>query len=429
MTPPDHANVPQSDAAAAKIHALTENPAEIPTQPMGSTMTTRRSSKSTDPITDKVVKAKKDTRGSKPKKGKKKSSDHHPASHTNIQPCQPGCHVSADDATDMIRCALCMAWFHNVCVGEDRRYVGVWTCVSCRGLPALVLNLQTQMNDVLTSIATYQRNDVAQKDELNRLKLENNKLMQKVSNLQNTNSDLTKLIETMSDISTPHISESSNAELSPDVSISVPTNKKFAPLSQLPQDDIPSDLPRQSQRKRVRFSEVPRQTKPPVSVTVIGSSIVRGVAPVLNKSKDYNVDGFVFPGRTAKQINSTLRSIPKSDITVLSAGSNNIEAQPVKDCVDEVRKVVDNISPKRHIRTVIMCQIPHRYDKPQLNKKINEVNSCIAEEIKKYNNVRILKHSVIRDDFKRDMLHFNERGATKFALQIRHEIRKINLIK
>ena len=131
----------------------------------------------------------------------------------------------------MIRCALCMVWFHNVCVGEDRRYVGVWTCVSCRGLPALVLNLQTQMNDVLTSIATYQRNEVAQKDELNRLKLENNKLMQKVSNLQNTNSDLTKLIETMSDISTPHISESSNAELSPDVSISVPTNNKFAPLS------------------------------------------------------------------------------------------------------------------------------------------------------------------------------------------------------
>ena len=134
----------------------------------------------------------------------------------------------------MIRCALCMAWFHNVCVGEDRRYVGVWTCVSCRGLPALVLNLQTQMNDVITSIATYQRNGVAQKDELNRLKLENNKLMQKVSNLQNTNSDLTKLIETMSDISTPHISESSNAELSPDVSISVPTNNKFAPCLNSP---------------------------------------------------------------------------------------------------------------------------------------------------------------------------------------------------
>ena len=136
-----------------------------------------------------------------------------------------------------------------------------------------------------------------------------------------------------------------------------------------------------------------------MSVTVVGSSIVRGVAPFLNQSKEYSVDGFV--GRTAKQINSTLKSIPKSDITVVSAGSNNIEEQLVKDCVDEVRQVVDNIPRKRHNRTVIMCQIPHRFDKPHLNQKIDDVNSCVAKEIKRYNNVHILEHSVVKDDFKK----------------------------
>ena len=44
-------------------------------------------------------------------------------------------------------------------------------------------------------------------------------------------------------------------------------------------------------------------------------------------------------------------------------------------------------------------------------------------------NVHILEHSVVKDDFKKDLLHFNERGVTKFALQIRHEIRKLSSSK
>ena len=50
----------------------------------------------------------------------------------------------------------------------------------------------------------------AQNEEINRLKSDNNRLMQKVNNLQNTNSDLKKLIETTSDtyLSTPNMAES-----------------------------------------------------------------------------------------------------------------------------------------------------------------------------------------------------------------------------
>ena len=157
-----------------------------------------------------------------------------------------------------------------------------------------------------------------------------------------------------------------------------PTSSTFCPSSLAMTS--PGTHHGNKQGKRVRFTEVPRQTVRPVSVTVVGSSIVRGVAPLLKQSKEYSVDGFVFPGRTAKQINSTLKSIPKSDITVVSTGSNNIEGQPSKDCVDEVRQVVDNISRKWHNRTVIMCQIPHRFDKPHLNQKIDNVNSRIAKK-------------------------------------------------
>ena len=80
---------------------------------------------------------------------------------------------------------------------------------------------------------------------------------------------------------------------------------------------------------------------------------------------------------------------------------------------------------KRYRKTVIMCQLPHRlphrYDKPELNDKIDVVNNFIASEVRKRLHWYFLKHSLTREDFKSDGLHFNLCGATKNA----HEIQKI----
>ena len=43
----------------------------------------------------------------------------------------------------------------------------------------------------------------------------------------------------------------------------------------------------------------------------------------------------------------------------------------------------------------------------------------MSDEIQRYSNVHILTHTVVKADFKKDLLHFNERGVAKFALQIR----------
>ena len=119
-----------------------------------------------------------------------------------------------------------------------------------------------------------------------------------------------------------------------------------------------------------------------------------------------------------------------SDMTVVSAGSNDIETQSVIKCVNEIKKVVDNIYKKRRGKTVMMCQVPHLYDKPQLNN-IDDVNTRVTEaiEIKKYTNVYILTHTIVRADFKNDLLQFNERGVAKFALQLRHVICKLSSSK
>ena len=162
-------------------------------------------------------------------------------------------------------------------------------------------------------------------------------------------------------------------------------------------------------------------------MTVVGSSMVRGIGPFFNHSKDHDAVSFVYPGGTAKYINGRLKDIPESDITVLSAG-NNIEKQSVKDCAEEIRETIDNISRKRRGKHVIMCQILHRFDKTHLNNKI-VVNKLMSEVIGKYRNVHLLRHDVIQADFKKDGLHFNNRGIAKFALEIKRVIHDVKSIE
>ena len=166
-----------------------------------------------------------------------------------------------------------------------------------------------------------------------------------------------------------------------------------------------------------------RPTPKPVTVTVIGSSIVRGVAPLV-QGQGFEATGYVFPGRTARQINGSLRNIPTSDIIVLAAGSNNIADQPVKQCIDEIRQVIDNLSRKRVNRTVIMAEIPLRHDKPVLNSKIMDVNKFIASEVAKHKNWYLLSHDLRKSDYKSDGLHLNDVGCAKYSHEIRLVIRR-----
>ena len=351
-----------------------------------------------------------------------------------IVPCKSDCHANRKQAKDMIRCSLCMSWYHTICVGEDTKYIGVWTCGDCRNIPAHIVTMKEQIADLVLSLARFQETEGSQKEEINRLKSENNRLHQKVSNLEQNNKELTKLIETMSDI-TPDVPTPTDTNVTV-ICPTVPTRNRFDVLAQDQSTDV-SSVPLQANRPSyVRRQSAPNAHQPkrpprrdnnthPVSVTVIGSSIVRGVSPCLQQSKDYNAVGFVYPGMTAKYINGRLKDIPESDVTVITAGSNNIEKQPLKECAEEVRQVIDNISRKRRGNTVIMCQIPHRFDKPYLNNKIDGVNKLMADEISKYSNVHLLTHEVVARDFKKDGLHFNNRGIAKFALEIRRVIRKV----
>ena len=102
------------------------------------------------------------------------------------------------------------------------------------------------------------------------------------------------------------------------------------------------------------------------------------------------------------------------------------EAQSIGQVKSELDAVIDNVGKKRKNGHVIISCIPYRHDKPDLNPKIDQINSHIASEIRKHSNWHLLKNDgIIPEDYKNDKIHFNDSGLALFALEIRHICRLI----
>ena len=116
--------------------------------------TIKNAKKSETQNRDKTNKKHKISSARKKKKAKQKqASDEEPDDAVQVQHCSTDCRYDRNYSSAMIRCSLCMAWHHLVCVGEDDGYMGVWTCMQCRNLPLTIATLQTQMQQLVDSIA------------------------------------------------------------------------------------------------------------------------------------------------------------------------------------------------------------------------------------------------------------------------------------
>ena len=382
---------------------------------------------------------KKRPKGKKSTKVKKKTVSFdlpdHPAtsdSDKHGHSCTTKCKVTNN--ANMIRCSLCMAWYHVECAGEDSDYQGVWCCNSCRTLPKFIQNLSVQIESLVSCVKSIERREVALKTEVQQLKAENGNLRSKLAHTVQHANDLAKLVETMSfsttNVSSNILNDASNSDSptshqsflpSPQPHITVPTANRFEALSDAVQ---PQQRQRHMPHTRGNHPRTVTSSADDATITVIGSSIVRGVAPLVN-GKGFDATGFVYPGCTARQINARIRDIPLSDVTVLAAGTNNIEQQTVTECTKELHQIIDNVARKRRGKTVIMSQLPYRYDKPELCDKIDQVNDFISKEVNKQKHWYLLRHNLSRDDYKPDGLHFNSRGTAKYAHEIRHIVRNV----
>ena len=96
----------------------------------------------------------------------------------------------------------------------------------------------------------------------------------------------------------------------------------------------------------------------PVKVSVVGSSIARGVSILVHKSTEFDAMGWVYPGRTASQINSRLERLPLTEVTVIQAGTNDIQSKSVEECKHAIKEVVSTAANHPERKTIIMCTIP-----------------------------------------------------------------------
>ena len=343
---------------------------------------------------------------------------------------------------------------------EKPRNVGAWTCDTCRTLPLQVKSLSDKMNDLATSLSNRAETEKSLQQEIRKLMSENSNLKQKLTNAEQRNSELQKLINTMcyqQDTSMPDKSENVSQQQKRETPwVTVPTQNRFTVLSSVSDTTgtgTPSHTRAPSPRRRHsggghggrssvvnepqkttsqhRVTSSPQRTTKPVmppsgtTVTIIGSSIVRGVAPMV-QGRGFQATGYVHPGHTARQINAHIRHIPAdSDVTVIAAGTNNVQQQSVPKCVAKIKQVVDNVARKRRDKHVIMSALPYRYDQPSLNTKIDTINSFIADQVKKRNRWNLLRHKLSHRDYKPDGLHFNISGVAKYAHEIRCITRRI----
>ena len=106
------------------------------------------------------------------------------SAHSN---CIPEC--STKSSKNMIRCMLCMTWFHTKCAKERSDYQGVFTCLDCRQIPKMILNISSVFADVLKQVHDLNTTTADLGLNLDQLK---NTVETDMSSLKLTNQELTK---------------------------------------------------------------------------------------------------------------------------------------------------------------------------------------------------------------------------------------------
>ena len=180
----------------SELETLLPPPSVIPVSPNCASNrehTASQTETSKQYVSDKAT----DKNSAKPKKPSNRKNNNKSQSNDNTQKsqCKSDCRASGKRSKDIIRCSLCMCWYHNYCVGEDSKYVGVWTCDNCCNIPTAIVNMQAQITDLVRALEMSTNTDYSQKDEIGRLQSENDRLRQKVLNIEKNNKELTKLID------------------------------------------------------------------------------------------------------------------------------------------------------------------------------------------------------------------------------------------
>ena len=114
-------------------------------------------------------------------------------------------------------------------------------------------------------------------------------------------------------------------------------------------------------------------------VTIIGSSLVRGLGPLVN-CEQFEAVSYTHPGAMAELLSSRVTGMTKgsnSDVIVVAGGTNNISERSSSQHIQAIRKLVDSLAEINPRSEIIISKIPHRFDNAKLNLKVDNVNGYI----------------------------------------------------
>ncbi len=288
--------------------------------------------------------------------------------------CIEGCTLKGRAKNKMIRCCLCVIWFHEECVNiSNDTESGIWTCPECRLINGRVKDLADSLSN-LTSLteAIHRKIDTAdqsRKEELEKLTTANESLTKENRTLQKSVADLTLQI---------------------------------------------SELRWQSFRKEGAKSSA-----------LLGDSMIRDVCPQkLNDTKVVSK-----PGGTIQDINQEIRSLDKGyESLTLVVGGNDCAAKPgelPKDIVTSFGTLIDHAKEKS--RKVTVASITPRLTSDQVQEKIDAVNAglltlCAEKDATFVDNMpsfRLGDGSLNDGYFTTDGVHLTRAGVNKLARNLK----------
>ena len=98
----------------------------------------------------------------------------------------------------MLRCCVCMQWFHFKCVQEDPKTVGIWSCYNCRNMPQMIQNINTQLQILMSTTSPSSdksNNDACFSELLLDMKSQLANMYKEQKSLRKTNEDLLNRLE------------------------------------------------------------------------------------------------------------------------------------------------------------------------------------------------------------------------------------------
>ena len=160
-------------------------------------------------------------------------------------------------------------------------------------------------------------------------------------------------------------------------------------------------------------------TKP--QVAVIGTSLVRGLGPRLNK-RGFEVSSFVYAGceipMLCDRIENILNDNYQPDAVVLQCAGNDLEnGRPSSQVVQQLDYLIHEVKRCCPRAKIMLNQIAPRGNNSELLENISMVNTFICNVSRKKTNrvVSCEACPIMYRHYQRDGVHFNHAGKQLYA--------------